>query len=307
MSAAPGYARLQFSWLEDDTLVETLSGEAFRLFVLLNAHCAKDLTDGWVSPRLLRTYLRDEEHLELVATGYLVAEVREERGSSVAGYALPEFLDQQKSRKVREAEKEGIKERVTRSRARKKAGEPVTPNVTRYNGDTRAGSKSESGSRSRRDTGVASSDDLTSVLAQEGAARRQDGGGAHHSASSAEPQRTLQGDNRHSDSASCFALPATPHFDPAPPPRGKPAEVGGSDNFDQPLHASQAETLLVARISPERFVRQMRSKAEAKGWERLDWAALVAKQRYVKALAVRQGEVEALLPRIEAWLEEGAS
>ena len=156
---------------------------------------------------------------------------------------------------------------------------------------------------------MASSDDLTSVLAQEGAARRHDGGSAHRSAPSAEPQRTLQGDNRHSDNASRgrFLLPATPYRESCPPPRGKPAEVGGSDNFNQPLHASQAETLLVARISPERFVRQMRSKAEAKGWERLDWAALVSKQRYIKALAVRQGEVEALLPQVEAWLEEGAS
>ncbi|AYO50662.1 hypothetical protein R0J90_11260 [Micrococcus sp. SIMBA_144] len=64
--------------------------------------------------------------------------------------------------------------------------------------------------------------------------------------------------------------------------------------------------LLLARISPERFVRQMRVKADQKGWERIDWSALVSKQRFVKTLAVRQGEAEALLPQVEAWLEEGA-
>lgn len=309
MSAAKGYARLQFSWLEDDTLVETLSSDAFRLFVLLNAHCAKDLTDGWVSPRLLRTYLRGDEHLELEATGYLQAEVREERGASVAGHVLPDFLDQQKSREAREAEKSALSARVARSRARKKAGAPVTPDVTRYNRDTPGGSRSRSGSRSSsgRDPVVAASGDLASALALEGAARRQDGGSARHSASpSVNGQRPTQGDNKHSDSASRFVLPATPFHDPAPPPRGKPAEVGGSGNFEQPLDASQAEALLVARISPERFIRQMRTKADQKGWERLDWAALVSKQRHSKALAVRPGEVEALLPKVEAWLEEGA-
>ncbi len=101
MSSAPGYARLQFSWLEDDTLVETLSGEAFRLFVLLNAHCAKDLTDGWVSPRLLRTYLRDEEHLELVATGYLVAEVRDEARPWRATYYPSSSISRSPGRCVR--------------------------------------------------------------------------------------------------------------------------------------------------------------------------------------------------------------
>lgn len=119
-------------------------------------------------------------------------------------------------------------------------------------------------------------------------------------------QQPIQADNKHCDSANRFPLPATPFREPVPPPRGKPAESGGSDNYEQPLRPSQAEALLLARISPERFVRQMRVKADQKGWERIDWTALVSKQRFVKTLAVRQGEAEALLPQVEAWLGSGA-
>ncbi|AQP44963.1 hypothetical protein [Tessaracoccus flavus] len=119
-------------------------------------------------------------------------------------------------------------------------------------------------------------------------------------------QQPIQDHNKHCDSANRFPLPATPLSGARPPPRGKPVEPGGSDNYEQPLHPSQAEALLLARISPERFVRQMRVKADQKGWERIDWTVLVSKQRFVKTLAVRQGEAEALLPQVEAWLESGA-
>ena len=43
-----------------------------------------------------------------------------------------------------------------------------------------------------------------------------------------------------------------------------------------------------------------------KGWDRIDWTELVCKQRFVKTLAVRQGEAETLLPQVDAWLESGA-
>ncbi len=318
-TAKAGYARLPFAWLEDEVFTDVMSAGAFRLRVLMTAQCAFDLTDGWVSERLVRSLVDEPESLaELLRLGYLEQSVREERGVQIEGYRLAGFEDEQMSRDQRLAEREAARNRMRNVRASRKDNgvrANVRPNV-RENGSRTAPersprSSSYSSSGSGRDPVVASRDDLTSVLAQEGAARGQDGGSDRRAASpSVDRESSSQGDNKHCDSGrasrSRFLLPATPYREPCPPPRGKAAEVGGSGNFNQPLHASQAEALLLARISPERFVKQMRGKAEQKGWGRVDWSALVAKQRFVKALAVRQGEADALLPQVEAWLAEGA-
>lgn len=313
-TAKAGYARLPFAWLEDEVFTDVLSPGAFRLRVLMTAHCAYDLTDGWVSERLVRSLVDEPESLaELLRLGYLEQSVREERGVQIEGYRLAGFEEEQMSREQRLAEREAARNRMRNVRASRK-GNGVRANVranVQGNGSRTAPersprSSSDSSSGSGRDPVVARNDDLALDLGQ-GATRRQDGSNAPADVvPPANRQQTIQADNRHSDSGGRFVLPATPFRDSDPPPRGKPAESGGSGNFGQPLRASQAEALLVARISPERFVRQMRSKADQKGWEHLDWNALVAKQRFVKTLAVRQGEVDALLPQVEAWLAEGA-
>lgn len=313
-TAKAGYARLPFAWLEDEVFTDVMSAGAFRLRVLMTAHCAYDLTDGWVSERLVRSLVDRPEHLEeLLRLGYLQRSVREERGVQIGGYRLLGFEDEQMSRDQRLAEREAARNRMRNVRASRQGNSVranVRPNVqenlVRTDPERSGRSSSASSSGSGRDSVGGTSDDLALDLGQ-GATRRQDGSDA--SAEVVPPanrQQTIQADNRHSDSGGRFVLPATPFRDPEPPPRGKPPESGGSGNFGQPLRASQAEALLVARISPERFVRQMRSKADQKGWEHLDWNALVAKQRFVKTLAVRQGEVDALLPQVEAWLAEGA-
>jgi len=313
-TAKAGYARLPFSWLEDEVFTDVMSAGAFRLRVLLTAHCAYDLTDGWVSERLMRSLLDQPDSLEeLLRLGYLEPAVREERGVQIEGYRLMGFGGEQMSRDQRLAEREAARNRMRNVRGSRKGNgvrANVRPNVqentVRTDDERSRRSSSASSSGSGRDSVVAAIGDPTLEVAQ-GAARRLDGSDRLASGpQSAIRQQPIQADNKHCDSASRFALPATPFRNPAHPPRGKPAESGGSGNYEQPLHASQAEMLLLARISPERFVRQMRVKADQKGWAHIDWSGLVAKQRFVKTLAVRQGEVEALLPQVEAWLAEGA-
>lgn len=313
-TAKAGYARLPFAWLEDEVFTDVMSAGAFRLRVLMTAHCAYDLTDGWVSERLVRSLVDRPEHLEeLLRLGYLQRSVREERGVQIEGYRLLGFEDEQMSRDQRLAEREAARNRMRNVRASRKGNSVranVRPNVqenlVRTDPERSGRSSSASSSGSGRDSVVAVTDDLAPDVAQ-GAARRRDGSALPvPGADPVNRQQPIQADNKHCDSANRFTLPATPFREPVPPPRGKPAESGGSGNYERPLRPSQAEALLLARISPERFVRQMRVKADQKGWARIDWSALVSKQRFAKALAVRQGEAEALLPQVEAWLEEGA-
>lgn len=313
-TAKSGYARLPFAWLEDEVFTDVMSAGAFRLRVLMTAHCAYDLTDGWVSERLMRSLMDEPATLdELLRLGYLEPAVREERGVQIEGYRLSGFEDEQMSRDQRLAEREAARNRMRNVRASRKGSgvranvRPNVPeNIVRTDRERSRRSSSASSSGSGRDSVVAVTDDLAPDVAQ-GAARRRDGSSLPvPGADPVNRQQPIQADNKHCDSANRFTLPATPFREPVPPPRGKPAESGGSGNYERPLGPSQAEALLLARISPERFVRQMRVKADQKGWERIDWTALVSKQRFVKTLAVRQGEAEALLPQVEAWLEEGA-
>lgn len=110
-----------------------------------------------------------------------------------------------------------------------------------------------------------------------------------------------------------FQLPATPFESfmgsaaAELPPNGRPAEVNGSGVYSTPLLASQALSLMNRRISPERFVKKARRLVETKGWEHVDWAAMVEQERHSRANALRQGEAEALLPQLEAWVAEGAA
>ncbi len=326
-----GYARLPFSWRDDVVLWEALSGEAVRLLVFATLESAAGLTDGWLSARSLRAIDRDEAVEELVERGYLQPDARVERGVSIEGYRLSEFLNEQKSRAERDAEKQAVRDRVSAHRARKRGAKPVhgqddparvTASVTRYSGSTsrvtqrggNEGSRSESGSGSRsgRATVVASiASAAVNGVVGSGAARRLD---EKDDAPWAPPPDSGhlvdQGDNSHCDSVggkrNGFVLPATPFHTPQAPPRGMPAEVNGSENYGAPLHVTQAAELIEGRISPQRFVVAMRNKAERSGWERLDWEALVSRQRFSRALALRPGEAEALLPQIEAWEAEGA-
>jgi len=128
-TAKSGYARLPFAWLEDEVFTDVMSAGAFRLRVLMTAHCAYDLTDGWVSERLMRSLMDEPATLdELLRFGYLEPAVREERGVQIEGYRLSGFEDEQMSRDQRLAEREAARNRMRNVRASRK-GSGVRPNV----------------------------------------------------------------------------------------------------------------------------------------------------------------------------------
>ncbi|QIK72579.1 hypothetical protein G7070_10285 [Propioniciclava coleopterorum] len=115
--------------MEDEVFTDVMSAGAFRLRVLLTAHCAYDLTDGWVSERLMRSLVDQPDSLEeLLRLGYLEPAVREDRGVQIEGYHLLGFGDEQMSRDQRLAEREAARNRMRNVRASRK-GNGVRGNV----------------------------------------------------------------------------------------------------------------------------------------------------------------------------------
>lgn len=369
-SATQGYARLPFSWLEDDVMWEVLSGEAVRLMLAMTIESASALSDGWLSQRRTRHLARDNDDAiqELIEHEYLQPQAQQNRNATIPGYVLKSFAAEQKSREEREKEKAQVRARQQRSRARRtkpkeqgsaaqgQAENPpdvtssVTRDTTRDDANTSRVSHRRSRSRSEVEVEVppvTSSASVTTVRGSVGGASRRTDAGVHEesvqaSLNSPELGHLHNSHNYSDNSASTSAheqiddaqhaqaegaagtttavrtrgdypLPATPFEaafagDPGAelPPAGKASEVNGSGRYREPLKVSQALSLIERRISPQRFVEKSRRLVDTKGWEHVDWAALVDHERHSSLNALRAGEAEALLPQLRAWASEGA-
>lgn len=369
MSAAKSaFGRLQIEWLDDPVFTDHVSGEAVRLRYLLTTVACRDFSDGWISVNEMRRWSRGNGDVEeLLTSGYLHEAQREERGFVVQGYVLDGFLDEQKSRAEREAEKEDQRARTARSRAnaakrsqsakatsgqapkgasrtpsrtpgrstggaQKSASEPapaavaegedVTRYVTRDIPVTSHVSNNSSTVQSSTDPVVAFSGDvalrdgdvvasasgeggdvvemLPSVPRVASAGGRQDGLNQISSASSSEVSDGWSTPSRNNwptsssdpllENSSPNRLPVDPEERFVPAPAGSPEEFQGSGNYDLPLTIEQAHRLLDIRVNPRRFVRHMRTAASSKGWDRIDWAAVVRTQKPIKAIAVKDDD-----------------
>lgn len=349
-SPKQGYARLPFSWHEDDVMWEVLSGEAVRLFVAMTLESALNLSDGWISARQTMHLARDNHDAidELIEYEYLAKETREVRKATLPGYLLVAFTAEQKTRAEREQEMASNRERQQRSRARKSKppassapksgardasssngaqGSPVTRDITAASPGSHETSRSSSRSEVEvevKNPSLASRGDVTSSSPSvRGASRGTDDGvgadapdashtghvdghlhNSHNSDSGLEDFNSASAQDANTEG---YLLPASPFEDQTKaPPRGRPAEVQGSGNYDRPLLVSQALRLVERRISPELFVTKSRRLVVSKGWEHLDWAELVERERHSKPITLRRGEAEALMPTLRAWESEGA-
>lgn len=366
------FGRLHIEWLNDEVFTEHISGEGVRLRYLLTTVACRDFSDGWISKNEMRRWSRGNGDVEeLISFEYLQESQREVRpGFFLDGYELVGFLDEQKSRAEREAEKEDQRNRTARSRANKAQGaegatagktaasgrksptrgasrapaqpagrsaggaqetasEPapapdsehsdVTSYVTRDSAVTSHVSNNTSTVQSSTDSVVAFPSDLASrdgvvvasVSGDDGAvdgvlpsvARvasadgRQIGLNQISSAPSPEVSDGWSTPSRNNwptsssdpllENSSPNRLPVDPQKRFVPAPAGSPDEVQGSENYDLPLTAAQAQRLLNSRVNPRRFVRKMRETASKKGWNRIDWEALVKTQKPTKDISVK--------------------
>lgn len=159
MSAAKGpFGRLNVDWLDDAVFTERISGNGVRLRYLLTTVACRDFSDGWITASEMRRWsLGNGDVEELLDSGYLHEATREERGFSVAGYVLDNFLEEQKSWAEREAEKEDQRARTARSRANasKRSGGKASAGSQASAGQTKSESSRSSVRRTGRTSGGA--------------------------------------------------------------------------------------------------------------------------------------------------------
>ena len=120
------YMRMPFSWENDPTLREDISGDAFRAYCMATLWSGKAHTDGWIETRQAHgnTPSSDQpaEELwrQLVDAELVRVETRQVRNREVEGYLLVDFSTEQRSSRDWQREKENNRDRQARFRARRR-------------------------------------------------------------------------------------------------------------------------------------------------------------------------------------------